>query len=75
MGNHNPVQLMDFISIIEKALGREAKKNFLPLQPGDVPETYADVTDLTHDIGFRPGTPIGEGVDRFVAWYREYYGV
>jgi UDP-glucuronate 4-epimerase len=58
VGNHIPVQLLDFIALIEKALGREAKKNFLPLQPGDVPATYADVTDLAADIGFAPKTPI-----------------
>jgi len=74
IGNHSPVQLMDFIAAIEKALGRDAKKNFLPLQPGDVPATYADVTDLAADVGFEPNTPIEEGIRRFVAWYREYYG-
>ena len=75
IGNHNAVKLMDFIAAIEKALGKEAKKNFLPLQPGDVPATYADVTDLTADVGFEPNTPIDEGIRRFVAWYRDFYGV
>jgi len=75
IGNHNPIQLMDFIGLIEKALGQEAKKNFLPMQPGDVPTTYADVTNLAADIGFEPSTPISEGIDRFVKWYRSYYGV
>jgi UDP-glucuronate 4-epimerase len=74
IGNHSPIQLMDFIALIEKALGREAKKNFLPLQPGDVPATYADVADLAADIGFAPDTPIEKGIDRFVAWYHDYYG-
>jgi UDP-glucuronate 4-epimerase len=66
---------MDFIAVIEQALGREAKKNFLPLQPGDVLATCADVTDLAADFGFEPSTPITEGIARFVAWYREYYRV
>jgi UDP-glucuronate 4-epimerase len=73
IGNHSPVQLMDFIAAIEKALGRKAKKNFLPLQPGDVPATYADVSDLKRYIGFEPNTPIDEGISRFVAWYRDYH--
>ena len=73
IGNHNSVKLMDFIAAIEKALGREAKKNFLPLQPGDVPATSADVSGLKADIGFEPNTPINEGIDRFVAWYRDYF--
>ena len=73
IGNHSPVPLLDFIGLIEKALGREAKKNLLPLQPGDVPMTYADVTALAADIGFAPKTPIEEGVANFVAWYRDYH--
>ena len=73
IGNHSPVKLMDFIAAIETALGREAKKNFLPLQPGDVPATYADVADLSADIGFEPNTPIEMGIEKFVAWYRDYY--
>ena len=75
IGNHSPVQLMDFIAAIENTLGVEAKKNFLPLQPGDVPATYADVSELKRDIGFEPNTPIDEGIRRFVAWYRDFYGV
>ena len=75
IGNHNPVALMDFIAAIESATGREAIKTFLPMQPGDVVATYADVDDLTRDVGFAPNTPIGEGMKRFVAWYREFYGV
>jgi len=75
IGNHAPVQLLDYIACIEKATGKAAKKNFLPLQPGDVPETYANIDDLKADIGFTPHTPIEDGVQRFVAWYRDYYGV
>ena len=74
IGNNNPVPLMTFIAAIEKAIGREAKKNFLPLQAGDVPKTYADVDALADAVGFRPATPIEEGVKRFVAWYRGHYG-
>jgi len=75
IGNHAPVQLMDYIACIEQAVGKTAKKNFLPLQPGDVPATYADVADLKADIGFEPITSIEEGVKRFVAWYRQFYNV
>lgn len=74
IGNNNPVELMGFIEAIENALGKKAEKNFLPLQDGDVPATYADVDDLIKDVGFKPSTPIEEGVARFVDWYREYYG-
>ena len=74
IGSNNPVDLMHFIACIEKALGREAKKNFLPLQPGDVPKTYADVEALVADVGFKPATPIEDGIARFIAWYRGYYG-
>jgi UDP-glucuronate 4-epimerase len=75
IGNHNAVALMDFIAAIEKAAGRQAVKNFLPMQPGDVLDTFADVDDLVRDVGFAPDTPIEEGMQRFVAWYRGYYGV
>jgi UDP-glucuronate 4-epimerase len=75
IGNHQAVALMDFIAAIEQATGREATKIFLPMQPGDVVATYADVSDLQRDVGFAPNTPIGEGMGRFVAWYRQYYGV
>ena len=68
-----PVQLMDFIRAIEEATGREAKKNFLPMQPGDVPKTWADVNDLIKDFGYQPQTNIRAGVERFVQWYRAYY--
>jgi UDP-glucuronate 4-epimerase len=73
IGNNNPVLLMDFIEQIEKALGKKARKNFLPMQPGDVPATYADVDDLMTDVGFKPATPIHTGIQRFVSWYRSYY--
>jgi UDP-glucuronate 4-epimerase len=73
IGSECPVRLMDFIACIEKELGREAKKNFLPLQPGDVPATYAEVEDLRNDLGFKPTIPFAEGVRRFVVWYRGYF--
>ncbi len=75
IGNNSPVELMHFIEAIEKALGKKAKKNMLPLQDGDVPATYADVDDLMKDVGFKPATPIEEGIARFVEWYRGYYKV
>ena len=75
IGNNHPVELMRFIEVLEQCLGKEAQKNFLPLQQGDVPATYADIDDLTRDVGFRPGTPIETGIERFVAWYRDYYRV
>ena len=75
IGNNQPVELMDFIASIEEATGKEAIKNYLPMQPGDVLATYADVEDLSRDVGFVPSTPIREGMRRFVAWYRDYYGV
>ncbi|MDX8408958.1 MAG: NAD-dependent epimerase [Mariprofundales bacterium] len=75
IGNANPVNLMDYIAAIEKALGITAKKNFLPMQDGDVPATYADVQALIDDVGYRPNTTVEDGVARFVAWYREFYGL
>jgi UDP-glucuronate 4-epimerase len=75
IGNHDPVPLMDFIGAIEIAVGREAIKNYLPLQSGDVPATSADVEELAAWTSFRPGTPVAEGVRRFVAWYRSYFRV
>jgi UDP-glucuronate 4-epimerase len=75
IGNHRPVPLLDFIAAIEQATGRQAVKNFLPMQPGDVLATHADIDDLARDVGFSPSTPIEEGMARFVAWYRDYYGV
>lgn len=73
IGNNNPVPLMDFIGAIEKALGLSIEKEFVPLQAGDVPSTYADVADLVEDLDYQPTTPVQEGIDRFVAWYREFY--
>ncbi|MBT1076000.1 NAD-dependent epimerase [Geobacter grbiciae] len=75
IGNNRPVELLTFIETIEKCIGKTAEKNFLPIQAGDVPATYADVDDLTNDVGFKPATPIGEGIKLFVEWYREYYRV
>jgi UDP-glucuronate 4-epimerase len=72
IGNHQPVELMTFIESIEKALGREAKKNFLPMQAGDVLATYADVEDLKRDVGFNPKTPLSEGIEHWAAWFCEY---
>ena len=74
IGNNNPVELMEFIAAIERVLGQKAKKEFLDLQPGDVPATYADVDDLIKDVDFKPGTPIDTGIRRFVEWFKEYYG-
>ena len=75
IGNNTPVKLDYFISLIEKETGRKAARNLLPAQPGDVPNTYADVDDLTAAVGFRPSTSIEDGMHRFVAWYREFYKV
>jgi len=73
IGNNNPVELMHLVATIEQAIGKTAQKEFLPLQAGDVPATYADVDDLVADVGFKPSTSIEDGVANFVAWYREYY--
>ncbi len=73
IGNNNPVELMYLVETLEKCLGVEAKKNLVPIQPGDVPATYADVDDLVRDIGFKPRTTIEDGVARFVTWYRQYH--
>ena len=75
IGNHKPVALLRVIELLEEALGKKAEKNLLPLQPGDVPATYADVDDLSQRIAFKPDTPIEVGLRRFVQWYREYYKV
>ena len=75
IGNNQPVELLRFIEVIETALGRRARKNLLPMQPGDVEATYADIAPLERDFGYRPCTPIETGVARFVAWYRDYYRV
>ncbi len=74
IGNNSPVELLDMISILETTLGRTAEKRMLPMQPGDVPATAADVRDLERDVGFAPATPIDVGIGRFVDWYRYYYG-
>ena len=73
IGNNNPVELLEFIGEIETALGREAQKEFLDMQPGDVPATYADVDDLMQDVGFKPETPIATGIRQFIEWYQDYY--
>ena len=75
IGNNNPVQLGRFIEVLENCLGRKAEKNLLPMQPGDLPSTAADIADLARDVGFCPDTPIETGIARFVAWYREYYSI
>lgn len=75
IGNNAPVKLMRLIEVIEEATCKKAIKNFMPMQPGDVPATYADIEDLARDVGFAPRTPIEVGVKRFVDWYRGYYGV
>ncbi len=75
IGNHQPVELSHFIEVIENALGMKAKRNLLPMQPGDVPATYADIEALEAAVGFRPATSIETGVERFILWYREYFGV
>ena len=75
IGNNSPVELMDYIAALEQALGKKAEMELLPLQPGDVPDTYADVTDLVAKFDSKPATPVAEGVARFVAWYREYFNV
>lgn len=75
LGNHQPVSLLDFIATLEKHLGIEAQKELLPIQPGDVPETYADIKNLEVEIGFKPTTPLDVGLKHFVDWYRPYYSV
>jgi len=73
IGNNNPVELLDYIRVLEEKLGKKAILNLLPLQPGDVPDTRADVSDLIRDTGFKPATSVETGISRFVDWYREYY--
>lgn len=75
IGNHQPVELMDYIAALEKAMGKEAEKELLPMQPGDVPDTYADVDELIEQFDYKPSTPVDEGVANFVQWYKEFYGV
>ena len=73
IGNNNPAELFEFIRMLEAQLGRKAKMNLLPMQPGDVPKTFADVDDLMKDVGFKPATSLEDGIRHFVKWYREYY--
>ena len=73
IGNHQPIELVHYIQLLEAKLGRKAEKILLPLQPGDVPDTYADVEELTRDTGYSPATPVEEGIGRFVDWYRAFY--
>ncbi|WP_369602466.1 NAD-dependent epimerase [Hahella sp. SMD15-11] len=75
IGSNNPVELSRYIEILEECLGRKAEKNLLPLQPGDVPATYADVQDLINDVGYKPETPVEVGIRKFVDWYRDFYKV
>ncbi len=75
IGNSEPVNLMRYIEVLEDCLGIKAERNLLPLQPGDVPDTYADVTELVNDVGYKPSTSVEDGIAKFVAWYRDYYKV
>lgn len=75
IGSNSPVELLRYIEVLETCLGKKAEKNLLPLQPGDVPDTYADVDALVEDVDYRPGTPVEEGVKNFVEWYRDFYKV
>jgi UDP-glucuronate 4-epimerase len=75
IGNNQPVELKHYIKVLEDCLGKKAEQNLLPLQPGDVPDTYADVDDLVRDVDYKPATSVEQGVSNFVAWYREYYQV
>jgi UDP-glucuronate 4-epimerase len=72
IGNNNPVEVLDVVKLLEKAIGKKAVREMLPMQAGDVPATYADVDDLIRDVGFKPSTPIAEGINRFIAWHKEY---
>jgi UDP-glucuronate 4-epimerase len=73
IGNSSPVDLMHYIEVLEDCLGKKAQKNMLPLQPGDVPATYADVQDLVDDVGYKPETSVEDGISRFVTWYKDFY--
>jgi UDP-glucuronate 4-epimerase len=73
IGNQRPVTLLRYIEVLEQCLGRRAQKNLLPMQPGDLPDTWADVDALTRDVGYRPSTDLESGVKQFVEWYLEYY--
>ena len=73
IGNNQPVELMHYIEVLQDCLGKKAELNLLPLQPGDVPDTYADVTDLVNDVGYKPDTSVEEGISNFVKWYLDFY--
>ena len=75
IGNNNPVDVLEVVQILERTLGKKAIRELLPMQPGDVPATFADVDDLMRDVGFKPSTPIAEGIARFIAWYRDYHAI
>lgn len=75
IGNNQPVHLLTFIETLEKCLGKEAIKNLLPMQPGDVPDTYADVSELVDDLGYKPATLLEDGIRNFVEWYKDFYGM
>jgi UDP-glucuronate 4-epimerase len=75
IGNSSPVPLLDYIAAIESTLGKTAQKEFLPMQPGDVPRTEADVTDLVKNLGYKPDTPVQKGIERFIEWYKEYFKI
>jgi UDP-glucuronate 4-epimerase len=75
IGNNKPVELMHFIEVLEEKLGKKAIKNLMPIQEGDVPETFADVNDLIQDVGFKPATSIETGIGKFVEWYKSYYKI
>jgi UDP-glucuronate 4-epimerase len=75
IGSNNPVELLDYISVLEETLGIEARKTLLPMQPGDVADTFANVDDLIRDVGYAPSTPIEVGIRNFVAWYKNYYQI
>jgi UDP-glucuronate 4-epimerase len=75
LGNHRSENLLHFISVIEEALGRKAEKSLEPMQAGDVPATYADISSSVRDLGFDPATPIEVGIPKFVAWYKAYHGI
>jgi UDP-glucuronate 4-epimerase len=75
IGNNQPVELMDVVGLLEQAIGKKAARELLPMQPGDVPATYADVDDLTREVRFRPATPIADGIARFIAWYKDYHRI
>jgi UDP-glucuronate 4-epimerase len=75
IGNNNPVELLDVVGLLENVIGKKAKRELMPMQPGDVPATFADVSNLVREVDFKPATPIGEGIARFVAWYKQYHGM